>query len=111
MIGNYILVGQTPVPEPDIIAWAHWFSTADRVVFQTEIPGGVISTVFLGIDHNFRGVGPPVLFETMIFRDGSDDGHQWRCSTWLEAEAQHASVLAGILRLRGSGPERPRVID
>ncbi len=90
---NWILVGQTPVIEPDLMTWARWFETADRVVMRTEIPGGVISTVFLGLDHNFRDVGPPLLFETMIFRDGESSGEQWRCSTWLEAEAQHARAF------------------
>src|SRR5262245_32150582 len=89
---NYTLIGQTPVLEPDTIKWAEWFHTADRVVAQTEIPGGMISTVFLGLDHQF-GNGPPLLFETMVFRDG--DGQEcYRCSTWIEAEAQHARVAA-----------------
>ena len=94
MIDHWILVGQTPVPEPDLLTWAAWFESADRVVFQSEIPGGMVSTVFLGLDHNFSQVGPPLLFETMIFRDGADDGEQWRCSTWMEAEAQHREVFA-----------------
>lgn len=29
-----------------------------------------ISTVFLGIDHNFLGKGGPILFETMVFAKG-----------------------------------------
>ena len=95
-LGRYILIGQTPVLEPDLMTWCEWFESADRVVFQTEIPGGLVSTVFLGLDHQF-GIGPPLLFETMIFRDGESDD-SWRCSTWLEAEAQHARVVEKELR-------------
>ncbi len=90
-LGRYILIGQSAVLEPDLMAWMEWFESADRVVFQTEIPGGMVSTVFLGLDHQW-GIGPPLLFETMIFRDGEGDD-AWRCSTWLEAEAQHARVV------------------
>lgn len=90
--GRYVLIGQTPVPEPNLLAWAEWFETADRVVFQTEVRGGLVSTVFLGIDHNFSDDGPPILFETMVFMDGEASDMR-RCSTWLEAEAQHHAVV------------------
>lgn len=52
---------------------------------------------FLGIDHNW-GVGPPLLFETMVF-GGWLDGEQERCSTWDEAEAQHKTM---VLRVKDS---------
>lgn len=89
----YILIGQTPVPEPDVLKWADWFETADRVVFRTEMASALISTVFLGLDHRHFGDGPPILFETMIFSDGGEVVDMWRCSTWLEAEAQHQRAV------------------
>lgn len=92
---NYILVGQTPVPEPDLDKWAQWFEAADRIVKQTEIPGGMVSTVFLGLDHQWRK-GPPLLFETMHFADG-DSVDCRRCSTWFEAERQHEAMVAGAI--------------
>lgn len=92
MIG-YILIGQTPVPVDDVLEWARWWEQNDRVVFQEEISAGVlVSTVFLGLDHNFSGKGPPLLFETMIFRDGKGD-EEWRWHTWLEAEEGHRRVV------------------
>lgn len=90
--GTYILIGQTPVPEPDTLKWARWFETADRVVAQTEIESAVVSTVFLAIDHRFLANGPPLLFETMIF-DGDWEDYQERCATWIEAEAQHRRAV------------------
>ena len=90
---TYVLVGQTPVPEPDILKWGEWFNTAERLVAKTEIPGGIVSTVFLGIDHRFSWEGPPLLFETMVFDEGAHGGDCWRCATWLEAEAQHARIV------------------
>lgn len=94
MTDKYILIGQTPVPEPDLLTWARWFETAERHVGDTTIGSVRVSTVFMGLDHRF-GDGPPLLFETMIFSDG-DGEESWRCSTWLEAEAQHAAAVKRV---------------
>jgi hypothetical protein len=57
-----------PIPEPDPLKWAQWFGTNKaRFVKQEDVGEGVwVSTVFLGIDHNFSG-GEPILWETMAF--------------------------------------------
>lgn len=90
---KYVLDGHEPVPEDDILVWGRWFETADRRVALTELPSGhVVSTVSLGIDHNFYG-GTPLLFETMAGGDGDFLDIQRRCSTWSEAEAQHEEVV------------------
>lgn len=75
--GLYILDDDgRPLPCPDSLAWGQWMHDADkdrlRVVAQDkdEGPGGgeiLVSTVFLGMDHNFVGKGPPVLWETLVF--------------------------------------------
>ena len=85
---HYILIDKIAVAV-DLDTWSKAFSTMDRVVGKTEIGGMKISTVFMGLDHNFRFDGPPILFETMIFGDIEDTGDQWRCSTWMQAEAMH----------------------
>ena len=95
MSKHYILDGHKPVLV-DLMTWAHWFEKADRHVAQ-KIQGDVrVSTVFLGLDHQW-GEGPPILFETMIF-GGKHDQYQKRYSTWNEAEQGHrvACKLAGI---------------
>jgi hypothetical protein len=56
----------------------------------------IVSTVFLGLDHNYSGHGPPLLFETMVFQDGKSD--TWgtlmrRHSTWGQAAQYHVEVL------------------
>lgn len=89
---RYILIGQTAVPEPDLLKWGEWFETADRIVAKTEVGSILISTVFLGLDHAWHD-GAPLLFETMVFSDTLDALDCWRCSTWAEAEAQHARVV------------------
>ena len=106
---NYILVDRRPVPIHDIQAWAEWFETADRVVAQTPLPdGGMVSTVFLGLDHNYGDLGPPILFESMVFGPEHettlfgkpfttrDSSRQERYRTWDEAEAGHRAILAEL---------------
>ncbi len=93
MSDKYILQGHVPVVEPDLIAWATWLETADRIVAADDLDGTElrVSTVFLGLDHQF-GNGAPLLFETMIF-GGPHDGYQQRYSTWDEAIDGHQRAL------------------
>jgi hypothetical protein len=88
---KYVLDGKTPVPA-DLMTWAKWFETADRIVAKDQFGEVLISTVFLGINHQW-GDGPPLIFETMIF-GGAHDQHQTRASSWDEAEQQHAEAVA-----------------
>lgn len=81
-----------PVPVEDVREWAKWYELLGvRLVEQTTFEGILVSTVFLGIDHSF-GVGPPVLFETMVF-GGKHADYQARCRTWDEAVEQHKRVV------------------
>ncbi len=100
---HYILDGHTPVPASDALAWAAWFETSypARRVAEDVVNGVRVSTVFLGLNHQW-GKGPPLLFETMTFGDGDKADRQWRHSTWEEAETGHAVVVAW---LRGQGDE------
>jgi hypothetical protein len=92
---HYVLIGQTPVLEPDLFAWAEQFETGLHQVDRDQIGATVVSTVFLGLDHRMFS-GPPLLFETMIFTDGEAEDYLERCSTWLEAEAQHRKAVAMV---------------
>jgi hypothetical protein len=89
----YTLAGHEPVPEPDLERWARWFEQDQRIVARTELGGRTVCTVFLGMDHNFCSVGPPLLFETMIFGLPDDEEYQERCATWDEALAQHQRAV------------------
>jgi hypothetical protein len=95
--GKYILEGHEPVEEPDLFKWAMWLETADRHVrdsFQGDVR---VSTVFLGLDHNHFGHGPPLLFETMVFL-GDSTIEQEQYSTWREAEDGHARIVAKVFK-------------
>ena len=92
-----------PVPEPDLSKWAKWYAEASRsegpagrIVDRTDFPGGWVSTVFLGIDHNHFGEGPPGLWQSMIF-GGLLNSQMDRCSGSREdAHALHALMVARL---------------
>jgi len=100
--GLYILIGQTPVPEPDTLAWARWFRDRESAIVKQQTVLGIcwVSTVFLGTNHSFTRTGRPILFETMSFWQGNHGEEQERCSTWLEAEEMHRQVVAEVARPR-----------
>ena len=97
MSDQYILNDQdVPVPEPDTIKWATWFEDRDkRRVALEEIGESTVSTVFLGIDHNYGGA-VPVLWETMVF-GGQLDQEQDRCAGGRkEALQMHALMVEKV---------------
>lgn len=63
-----------------------------RQVARTEFGDVVVSTVWLGLDHNWLGQGPPIIFETMIF-GGQLDQDQWRYATEAQALDGHAAAV------------------
>lgn len=93
----YVLDGHEVVPAENIEAWARWFrDERNRIVAQTNVSDSVwVSTIFLGLDHNFWGDGPPVVFETMVF-GGERDGDQRRYATWAEAELGHMEMVESL---------------
>lgn len=98
MTYKYILVGHEPVAEPDLMRWAEWMENADRHVKLTEQGDVRVSTVFLGLDHNFGDLfGRPILFETMAFV-GRESVAMDRYRTWDEAGAGHARIVAEVFK-------------
>lgn len=99
-----------PVVEPDLMTWAKGFETCDRIVKQEHVGELWLSTVFLGLDHNFDDNGPPILWETMVFakdHEGiryGEDLYMDRCSgTREQALAMHQAIverMAAILALK-----------
>jgi hypothetical protein len=98
MSGKYILKNRIAVPCDDIHTWGQFMEqpNARRVKWDAMLGGVSVSTVFLGLDHAYGG-GKPMLFETMVF-GGEFDQLQERCSTYVEAEIQHAIVRKRVWR-------------
>jgi hypothetical protein len=95
--GRYILDGRMAVECPDLMKWADWLAKNEdqrRVAWTEVAPGVTVSTVFLGLDHQW-GNGPPMLFETMAFTDYGGE-ECWRYPTWDDAEVGHHAVVRSL---------------
>ena len=83
---------RTGQPISSMLAWAKKYEERDyKIVKQTVLDNGKwVSTVWVGIDHAY-GLGPPLIFETMIFAKHGDwhDLDCYRYSTEAEALAGH----------------------
>jgi hypothetical protein len=93
---KYIMTEDGTVrPEPDLFKWAMWFEKAKRHIGDDKIGDVRVSTVFLGVDHNFDFHGAPVLFETMIF-GGIYNQEMERYCTKDEALKGHAEWVEKV---------------
>lgn len=83
----------------EIIDIEEWIKLNDnpnyRIVKQDELSNGKwVSTVLLGLDHNFGG-GKPLIFETMIFPSKGNLNEEYcqRYSTLYEAKIGHVEAV------------------
>jgi len=92
--------GKTPVPcDPREAPW-----NTDRTLSREDVGAFWVSTVFLVIDHQFSD-GPPLLFETMIFRRNSmADLYCRRCSTYGQAIEQHCLAVTEARKMQRAEP-------
>jgi len=98
----YILRGHKAIPV-SLEEWGNWFGKADRKIKVTKVGYITVSTVFLGLDHNFSRKGPPLIFETMTFGDYEERCHRY--ATWDEAVQGHkeiVSMVQGIVNVKVS---------
>lgn len=82
------------IPAISTRQWTVWFSDiSNRRVAKTDISSDVcVSTVFLGLNHNWSDSKKLLVFETMVF-GGDYDGEMERCSTWEEAVEMHQRMV------------------
>ena len=114
MADYYILVDREPI-QVDMMTWAraterqHTIEGFDawRVGATYFEDGTWISSVFLGLDHNWHPDGPPLIFETMIFNSDDDLDEEWceRCSTWDECLIQHREAILVAVKTHGQPTE------
>lgn len=97
MTGHYILENGEVYPV-DLMDWAKWIEDdtdfSKRRIDQTYIGDSEVSTVFLGLDHNWSG-GAPILFETLVF-GGKLDGEMNRYSSLEDAKAGHLEMVGRV---------------
>lgn len=89
----YILVGRTPIAVDSVTCAKSFENFNNRSIARDAVTDTCsVSTIFLGMDHNWDEDGDPILFETMIF-GGPLDQEQWRYCTYAQAERGHAEAL------------------
>jgi hypothetical protein len=93
-----ILVATDLLQDPD-------YKVVQQDVFIHEGEPVQVSTVWLGLDHNWWPGGPKRIFETMIF-GGKHDLEQWRYDTEENARHGHSEVVA-LLQLEQANKEDP----
>jgi hypothetical protein len=67
----------------------------ERHVAITRFGDVEVSTVWLGLDHNFGLSGPPIIYETLVF-GGKLDGEMDRYSNRVAALAGHDQLVARV---------------
>jgi hypothetical protein len=91
----------TPYPEGDdgLLEWARDFEDLEKKIVRQETlaNGYYVSTVWLGINHQW-GDGPPLIFETMVTNpSGGWEDYQERYSTENEAILGHMRAVEEYL--------------
>lgn len=87
-----------PLTEEGLKTFMEWFSDiSNRKLASYEFENVKVSTVFLGLDHNWSGGGLPILWETVIF-GGSNDGYLDRTTSKEEAMAAHKKAIEMVKR-------------
>lgn len=97
---KYIEIDGVPQPcdNDNIEEWTRALES-NRLVKQETIGNIFVSTVFLGVNHQF-GDGPPLVYETMTFGNDALSICE-RYSTRPEAIAGHAEVAEQVKQFLG----------
>jgi hypothetical protein len=96
-----------PEPCADFEEYCRWRASVDdsgewQIARDAdELTGWQVSTVFLGLDHQ-HGIGPPVLWETMVF-GGPLEGDCERYTSRAAALAGHAETCARVAEVIAAG--------
>ena len=94
---------------PDPVEWLEWmresFSAGNHLVAKDDILGFSIETEFLGINHNVTESGPPLCFETMVYRESVQRNSRLKIEygtvlypTVAEAIAGHMAICEKVRR-------------
>jgi hypothetical protein len=87
--------------------WSRLFEdkTYQIILQERTVTGAWVSTVWLGLNHNFLDDGPPLIFETMVFLERGNRRDELACRRYAtedEARQGHADIVArfgGVLEV------------
>lgn len=89
-------------PIEDIMTWGKLHSDEKymRIGMTKFSDNSFVSTVWLGINHNFCGVGDPIIFESMYFPTEQQlEEWQERYCTEEEAKTGHQEMVNRVLKV------------
>lgn len=92
MTRHYVLRGREAIPAP-METWARDFEKTERRIKQEYVGRFWISTVFLGLDHQWKDGGPPLIYETMVFAHSWEEEETHRYSTYDQALSGHVKIV------------------
>lgn len=97
MVNNlYIEVDGQPVQAETLQEWAEFMENRQPTAVKV-IHGFKVSTVFLGVDYEWREDRDPILYETMVFGDVLT-GQNIRATSQEAALANHEKMVEAIER-------------
>lgn len=107
---HWILDEKKQPVKVSLMEWAQWMEKRERVVKQEWVGDTWVSTVFLGLDHNFSDSGPPILWESMAFSNRKNvNNDMMRCAgNWEQAEAMHERMVLHVCEVEGINLETAR---
>jgi hypothetical protein len=87
--------------------WVDWMKEAHAagtlIIAQDAVEEFQVATIFLGIDFNEGGIGPPLWFETVVFRRSTDGSlglqtksDAFRYRTAVDAFVGHVAVCQEV---------------
>jgi len=95
---NYYILKDKKIKSVDQETWGFWMEEqfelkekSERILKKNRIGTFEVSTVFLGINHNFLNPNDPILFETMIFPECK---YCVRSRTYDDALKEHEIAVA-----------------
>ncbi len=80
--------------------WIQETQPGYKIVGHDHIAGGIVSTVWLGLDHSFHDDMAPIIFETMLFGIDDWDEHQDRYSSADDALLGHEYIVSMLTATR-----------
>jgi hypothetical protein len=99
----YRLENRRPVKCETGDEWENWCETARQsdcwIIAREPVNDCMVTTSFISInvDPAFDADGRPLLFETLVFKDGTVYGDMTaRYLTWEEAEAGHGEIVPRV---------------
>lgn len=101
--------------EISLARWA-WLQRPEQLAYRRVAEDTVnlywVSTVWLGMNMNFLDIGPPIIFETMVFLSGTpEETGQHRYADQASALAGHEAIVAELRVLEQRAADAERIRD